>query len=472
VPDSAGALSLPKRARRSQTGGLRLHLIRAFFTRHGRLIRQIALALVVSVAALLGINAGIEWAETRGYIDTYRGIDDLIGTVDEGLFRPVGGGVYETTRYARRSMIPSRFHGAQRHGWLAFVLGESFAMGSPWVFQGDPKLREGGIPSFLREDLSAMAPGKEVEVVNAAAAGENSTRVREIADRVLEFAPDVLVVATCNNEGALPPNAVTAALRKFGGIRLMTKLLVPPPAPQDRSVYTAQDPDTAAVRDNFRRNIEAIVEAAQKHGTHVLLCTMPANLLYGGEATVHVMKDLKVTAEPTLPCVDEGRALEKQGSFDAAGQRLRSCEDVEALRALGLMDYRLGHYDEARALLEQYVELQPQNRCRPSFNRIIRETAARFPETVRLVDLQRKAEELSPHGIPGSNLFLDYCHMWWEGYSAMEEEVLNVMKSAHWLPGAGAVTPPHESLAERWNLLKMEEGKRRDPDVRFASGMQ
>ena len=58
---------------------------------------------------------------------------------------------------------------------------------------------------------------------------------------------------------------------------------------------------------------------------------------------------------------------------------------------IGLSRFELGESDAAKADLEQATELNPRNRCRPSFNAIIRELAE-SEEHVQLVDLEAAAE--------------------------------------------------------------------------------
>ncbi|MCP4867296.1 MAG: hypothetical protein GY898_01080 [Proteobacteria bacterium] len=129
-------------------------------------------------------------------------------------------------------MVPNRFlRDKGEDGWRLFVTGGSFAMGTPYVDQVSRKQDEGGIATWLRRDLGPRAPGP-IEVINAAAGAQNSHRVSAIAEEVLNFDPDVVFVATCNNEGALPPGRVREQLHKLGGYRLLGRHLAPTPRPR------------------------------------------------------------------------------------------------------------------------------------------------------------------------------------------------------------------------------------------------
>jgi hypothetical protein len=87
------------------------------------------------------------------------------------------------------------------------------------------------------------------------------------------------------------------------------------------------------------------------------------------------------------------------------------------------------------------VEVFPRNRCRPSYNDVLREIAAARPSTT-LVDLDAAARAASPGGIPGPELFRDYCHMEWRGYLAMARTVLEVLEASPRGPGRSAGPEP------------------------------
>src|SRR5262249_48601390 len=148
---------------------------------------------------------------------------------------------------------------------------------------------------------------------------------------------------------------------------------------------------------------------------------MPVNLRFMGNTVVgHIFGENRTEFDdvPTESACTQ-RASGQLHQNDAAGAvaTLRACElDLEGLRILGMALVTLQEFDQARAVLNQYTELVPRNRCRPSLNRIIRSVATSTPG-VTLVDLEAAAEAASPGGIAGDNLFVDYCHMNWRGYA-------------------------------------------------------
>jgi lysophospholipase L1-like esterase len=463
--------------------------------------RKLLFAAVIAVVALAALNFGVEWAEGLGLIETHRA-EDVVQFVEAPLFEE-NEGVYSTTKYAETSLVPTTFQADKGEGWRLFVLGGSFIMGSPYVDLSNsialpvaPANEGTGVPGWLQSRLSERFPERPVEVVNAAAGGQNSGRVKDIVAEVLDLQPDVLLVCSGNNEGSIAPGRVREQLHRLGGYRLLQKLLLEE-EPRERPWFTPQDPDTAAIRSQFQHNIESIVAATAEAGVPLLLCTLPINLSYIGLEPGHILtgrdwphltgpcyegialfdngryeealeplqtcaRQPESTQPPPLlallamvelelgrvdentlltlqetrgPCITEGIRRFYEQDYKGAAAHLKTCDEVdEALLWLGLCEQRLGNGEKARKMLRQHVELIPRNRCRPSLNVTIREIAA-ANEHVHLVDLEAAADRASPDGIPGRNLFLDYCHMHSKGYAAMAAEFFDVLVERGLAPG-------------------------------------
>jgi len=458
--------------------------------------RKLLFAAVVSGAVLLSLNQGVQWAEEHDLLDTHRS-DDAVQFVEAPLFEK-DKETYSTTSYAENSIAPVSFRADKGDGWRLFVLGGSFIMGSPYIDLADSNAlpvatadEETGIPGWLQAKLSANHAPRLIEVVNAAAGGQNSGRVKDIVAEVLPLQPDALFVCSGNNEGTIAPSRVREQLQRLGGYRLLQKLLADD-EPAERPWFTPQDPDTSAIRAQFRQNIKDIVNATKESGVPLLLCTLPINLSYIGLEPGHVLSgrdwphlsgpcyegialfdngryeealeplqvcsrqpestqppplgallamvelELGRIGENTLvtleevrgPCITQGIRSYYQQDWEGAIRQLKTCDEVdEALLWLGLSHQRMGRIERARKLLKQHVELIPRNRIRPSLNESIRKIASEH-EHVHLVDLELASYEASPDGIPGRNLFLDYCHMHWKGYAAMAAEVLKVLDAS------------------------------------------
>jgi len=440
-------------------------------------VRSALFALVVTVLVLAGLNAVVEKLEDQGVVETHR-VEDRMLYQEEQLYE-IQGTRYVTTEYGREHMVSSSFAARKGPRWRMFLLGASFAQGTPYdCCESDGSESFGGITTWLRAQYAHLYPQHEAEVINAAAGGTSSHRVVSITQSVARLEPDAIVVASCNNEGVLSPGTVSEQLHKLGGYRMLTKLLAPAPDPAKRNYFTPQNADAALVRDQFRQNLEKVVQETEKHGVPLFLATVPVNLRYRGFEPGPVVDDQRY-ASATGDCAaaveafhegrleqglqhmrsceglpdiqswiglanlrmgrfEEGRAeLEKlwgaclaggvhdyfKGDYEDAVSALEQCENpAEALRWIGLSRFELGESDAAKAALEQATELMPRNRCRPSFNAIIREIA-QSADHVHLVDLETAAQKASPQGIPGFELFVDYCHMNWRGYGLMADEL-------------------------------------------------
>jgi len=424
-------------------------------SRRSSLAWRIVFASITTVALLVLVNEAVEFAERRGMIDTQRP-GETVQSVDEPLFEEQGKW-YRTSTYGAGSLLPARFARDKGDRWRMFVVGGSFAMGTPYVNGEQPRQGdEGGIPSWIQGNLSARFPDR-VEVVNAAAGGQDSRRVVEIARETLDLEPDLLLVATGNNEGNVAEGMVRNQLRKLGGYRLLRKILLRNQQ-GERNWFTPQDVDTTQLRRGFQKRIHALLEETAERKVPVLLATMPINLSYLGFEPGHVIqgKDPQALSEgcrnaittfesqrfaDSLPllatcseepasqqppplatylalarletasgdreaalavlhesrgeCLGAGIDLYYRGRFDQAIATLESCDDVaEALMWIGRAQRKLGDTATARRTLYQSVELLPRNRTRPSLNDIIRAEAAQFAHA-HLVDLELAAERLA-----------------------------------------------------------------------------
>jgi len=412
-----------------------------------------ALYSLVLVALVLGLlELALGRMERAGLVETRRpGCRDFVLHVDEPLFEVAGDGTVSTTPYARRFMVPSRFREDKGDAFRVYVLGSSFAMGSPYTAQHASRIGEGGIASWLRADLSALLPDRPVEVLNlASACGQTSHRVARVAEQAGAYPADVFLIATGNNEGARPPSPLVESLRRSAGFRLLVSVLASDPQLDARSYFTPQEMTPDETRASYRENIRAILAVAESQGARAVLCTLPVNLRYVPPPEILAQT---TSPAPSRACFAEGRARFEAGAYAAARRALEDCGHPFALTYVGLAREAEGDVAGAKATLEEGVERYPSNRTRPSLNRIVREEAAAHPGVV-LVDLEARAQALSPNGLPGPDLFYDYCHLNWRGYAEMSAEILQGLQRAGLVPaeGPGRTLPPREELRARFGL--------------------
>ncbi len=422
--------------------------------------RNAVFALLVTVGAFWSINAAVEGLEHEGVIDTHVP-DAQVQFLEDDLFRVEDPPPqYVSTDYTVDVSVPQRFPVDRTGRWRLFWTGGSFAMGTPYVFQGHGAELPGGMTWWLRQELERRWPAVGIDVVNMAAGGQNSHRVRRIVEQATPLGADAWFVATCNNEGALPPHVLREQLRALGGYRLLAKYLRPAPDAAERAYYTPQDPDSQQLARAFRDNIASIVQRSGDAGVPLLLATLPINLRWAGRnGDQRITLDQEPEPEQ-IPCIRRARRDLEAREYEDVLTGLATCDDVvEKLQLRGLALLGLSHYEEGIASLEQSIELLPRNRCRPSFNTIIREEAAKA-DHVTLVDLDRAARDpnLCDSGAPGEELFLDYCHMHHEGYRIMADVVLQAMLEAGVTPpGTPADVEPldHDRAARRAGITRL-----------------
>jgi len=150
--------------------------------------------------------------------------------------------------------------------------------------------------------------------------------------------------------------------------------------------------------------------------------------------------------EAVGPCATRGIEFYFSGAYSEASQQLSTCDSGSpVLPWSGLAVLREGNTEAAKQLFVQAVEQEPYGRCRPSYNNIIRKIAADSPNA-HLVDLEQAAASQS-FPPPTTPLFLDNCHMTWQGYRLMAEVTKRVL--APLLSYSIRPTP----TAEAWALL-------------------
>lgn len=315
--------------------------------------------------------------------------------------------------------------------------GGSFMLGTPYVYAEGNDLGYGDIPNWVGAELRFRFPDSRFEMLNVAAGARSSAGVVEIVERLLVARPDVLIVATGNNEGALPATRFNDAMHRWVLYRVLKKNLLPEPELGDRPYLAPQDPDIADMEKTFRKNIARLVEIAEKQGIPLVLVALPINLRY----------DIS-TWEPEVvrqdPAIREGRRLAAAGEHRrAVAAFLKSPQQAWATKYAADSLVVLGDFSEARALYKISVQLNPFNRARPSYNEIVRQAAER--PGVYLVDLEKIMEDLSPNGLPDPSLFHDYCHLTWRGYALAAGQITATLIE-HRLVGGDTPPRPRPAL--------------------------
>jgi tetratricopeptide (TPR) repeat protein len=318
-----------------------------------------------------------------------------------------------------------------------FVVGSSAAQGDP-----EPAF---GFSRILDIMLQRCYPGRRFEIINTAMTAINSHVALPIVKDCAGAQPDLFIVFMGNNEVVGPFGAGTMLTPFFADINLIragiavqsTRIGQMLAAIQRRVSRTATVPESwggmemflenqvgsespalAKVYTNFRRNLADICRQAAAAGAEVILCTVPVNLKDSAPfASLHSegRSAAEVLAWDSL--YQSGVGLERANTLDsalawytAAMERDSLFADVHFRMARGL--WELGAFDRAKACFQRAREQDALRfRATKQINAIIRETGCAAELPVHLADLERGIEEISPHKIPGRELFYDHVHL-------------------------------------------------------------
>jgi hypothetical protein len=418
---------------------------------------RVVFSLVPAAAFLLAATALLNFLEAHRFINTVRP-DDRVASRPVWLVDQcrINGKKYWRTAPTRISGMIDNVFPVEKDpdAFRVVVTGGSFAMGSPWVFQGGKgETGFGSIPDWIRAELTERYPSRRIEVINGGIGGGASPAVRFAVAEFAKVNPDLIVVATGNNEGYVATTFLNPTLHEWVFYRAMKKILLGNPAPEERSWFMPQDPDTVAIARKYEANIRGIVETARARRIPLVLATLPINLKWHGVVGLH-------GSEPPLPDdadIEAGLREVQLGHYETAIEHfLRSRNPGHAAWFIAVCEEKLGQFDAARESYKIHVQFNPSNRARPSYNEFVRGIARQ--DGVHLADLEKRLEALSPNGLPAPMWFVDYCHMTWQGYAEMGREIVRVIVADGLVPGAeGEPLPPptQEAMIVRngWQTL-------------------
>lgn len=335
-----------------------------------------------------------------------------------------------------------------------FVLGESAAMGVP-----EPAL---GFSRMLEVMLAERYPDVQVEMINTAMTAINSHVIRDIARECARRQPDLLIIYMGNNEVVGPFGPATIFTRaapvlplvrarmvlertrtgqvaarrlqrlaresteftQWRGMEMLTEQQIP-----------AADARLATTYRHFRKNLEAVLDAAAGAGVPALVSTVAVNLRDSPPFGTQHGLDL-TNAEVQFQL---GEALTLEGRTREALDAFRRARDLDLLRF----------------------------RADSRINDVIRTVAQdRTNRGVTLVDAERRFAE-SSGGAPGDDLFWEHVHLNTAGnyllastFFARVSQILDARRGA---TQRVLAPPPAARVAERlaltdWDRLRMASG--------------
>lgn len=400
--------------------------------RPGRSLRRRLVYAGVASALVLGlVTLALSALERRGVVDTYRQDDSVLYLHGRYLTLDATQTNYVIMDAQAPTVVQATFPVKKDPSvFRIFIAGESFVRGGHQLPPGHAPVGYGTIADWTRELLQARYPSQRFEVINAGASGQGSYRLAAEVAELVNASPDIIVVATGNNEGMAPVPGISEELNDWILYRMLKKTVLVEPAKADRPAFQPQMLGARELGDGFERNLRAMIKAAKDKGVRLSLATLPLNLMQIA-STVSQGENAQFTSDPACAPVAQ---LATSGDCDGALEASTRCPrqfhsavtSAECLR-------KAERYDEARELYRAAIQIDPRGRTRPSFNETIRRLDRE--NGLLLIDLEARMTERSEHGLTGGKHFIDPVHMTCMGYLPVARNIVDALIDADLIHG-------------------------------------
>ncbi len=339
---------------------------------------------------------------------------------------------------------------------------------------------------FLEARLRRRLARDTLEVVNCGKNGYDSHDWPTLAEELPAFAPDLLVLYVGHNElkkpnllGVVDPLKATIARSR----RLQRLLGTPkdelsvPPTVTIGSFLTPEQRQRAC--DLFEAGVGALLRVARELAIPVVVCIPSSNVLDhlprlsivqpGRDAAAQVARIETVAREFELGALPDLAA--SAGDAEPRARVQLELGEIDAALAVdgeaAILHFRrgrlllaLGRIDEARAAFARSLGLDGlPERASPDLIQVLRDLAVR--ERVVVADIEARFMAESARGVPGSDLFYDYCHPKLFGHWLIADEILKVIEASGVVASASEFVDAREpagSSRERFSIGCAELG--------------
>jgi tetratricopeptide (TPR) repeat protein len=317
------------------------------------------------------------------------------------------------------------------NAFRVFILGGSSAAGYPFTPNGD-------FGRYLKKYLEAVYPQNKIEVVNLAITAVNSYTIRDLVPGVLEQKPDLIIIYAGHNEyyGALGVGSMESLGTDRFIVNLVLKLnefkitqlvrnflkwgsgLFSSPHKTSGTLMSRMAKDQLIKLDSdvyekgveqFRDNMEDILDMTRDAGVPVILSTLTCNL-----------KD-----QPPFVSV-------KSKIFPSADNVYKQAEDDLKLRELNRADSLFRFAKDLDAL---------RFRAPEKYSQIINSFGKEYHYPV--VNIDSVFEVNSADSITGAGLMTDHLHPTLAGYKLMAKSFFEAMEQRHLVPKGPQVLVIH-----------------------------
>ena len=338
------------------------------------------------------------------------------------------------------------------NGFRIFVLGGSTTAGYPY---GNNVM----FTRILERRLADTFPEKTIEMINVATSAINTHALLDFTDEILHKEPDAILIYAGHNEyyGALGVASTERLGRVRGIVRVYLKFvrlktfrllrdaigglgslvnkilkresLTDPTATLMERLVSEQSivydsPLYEAGKRQFKTNLHAILQKAEKAGVPVVLSELVSNVRDQEPfVSVGTMKN-----PPADSVFQRARSLEREGEYAAAQKAYTLAKDLDALRF----------------------------RASEEFNAIIHDVASEYNAPV--VPMKAAFKNASPFGLVGHTLMHEHLHPNIDGYFLMADAFYETMKkqrmiSVRWNPDR---IRPSTHYRKIWGFTKLD----------------
>jgi tetratricopeptide (TPR) repeat protein len=423
----------------------------------------------VAATALIGLElllwvVGVRpaWLDEDPYAGFSRHIPHFVG--ESG---PDGQTLLTVAPSKRETLNPVRFTARKSQGTFRVVcVGDSTAYGRPFFDLTS-------FPGWLRELLPSIQPDRPWEVINAGGISYASYRIAGVMEEMSQYEPDLFIVYAGHNEflerrtyGGLAetPSLVTSTASLASRTRIATairqgfdRLGVQRLRPAHRSpvlgeqtsaipidavgpeAYHRDEALRLDVEKHYRASLERMVRIARASKAALLFVVPASNLAGFAPFKSEHRVGLSESELATWSKHDaRARQLAESGDHEAALleiQLARSLDDrFAALWYLeGQLLSALGRYELARQVFRR---ARDEDICplRAPQNLILalRDVAAHH--RVPIVDFEALVDGISPHGLPGRELFHDHVHPTLEANRSLAMAIVKELQQLRIVP--------------------------------------
>ena len=308
-----------------------------------------------------------------------------------------------------------------------------FALGASTLL-GFPNPLNTSFPHFLGRMLEDVYPAKRFQVLNCGITGINTFCLLDFTHEIVEYEPDLILLYSGHNE-YLGPYGVTTPFNRLGNNRTWIRFYMylqrskiyyclrelpyrlqqwwrPPSAEEHFGLHLfdheigALDEGHRTTRENYRQNLEEMLQSAHQHRVPVLLSTLVSNLQF---YPFRSECDVAGLSRKLVALDRQGRLLEAVAVCEEALNQAPHCANIHF--ELGRLHYRGKEYEKAHQAFVRARDLDRLPfRAPTAFNQIIRDLAGRARGPVLLSDAAGTVAAASLHGIVGNELITEYLH--------------------------------------------------------------